>query len=99
MLIIRAYINTDEIDQIYVHNQGETDKEGIWEYRVYHESIPENITITVQHCRKDGYLPLLEKAVRMINTHLGKVTSVSDIMGLEKDKEEPKDATTKPERE
>ena len=58
MLIIKAYINNDLIDEIHIHNTGRTDKNNpdIYEYELKY---PNNIKITnIFYNRKDGWMKL-----------------------------------------
>lgn len=60
MLIIRAYVNERQIDQINIHNKGEfaLDEDGTPEYYVYSVEKPEGISRKFVHKRSDGWKPL-----------------------------------------
>lgn len=69
MLILRAFINHREIDQIWIHNEGQLEElgkieeEGVWEYKVVRpKGIPEKLT----HHRRKGWVPLALKALTLV---------------------------------
>ena len=61
MLIIKAYLNEKEIDEILIQNTGEI-KDGKTKYLIRK---PANDT-PIFHKRSDGYRPLLLKALKII---------------------------------
>ena len=68
MLIIKAFINDKEIDEIYIWNTGKAlDDYGIeaYEYKILK---PEGFEgRTIYHVRSDGYMALLKQAINIIN--------------------------------
>lgn len=67
MLIVKVYVNTDKIDEIWIHNRGERfDVEtGAYEYRI--EKPKGYNDIPILHIRDDGYGPLVRKALKTID--------------------------------
>lgn len=63
MLIVKVFINQNQIDEIHIHNVGGDEINGL--YRIEYPVGFENIMI--KHKRINGYGPLLQKALRIIN--------------------------------
>jgi len=63
MLIIKAFINLNKIDEIWIHNSGTVHpKTGKYKYTI----VKPEIYKTLWHKRGDGYRPLLLKALKII---------------------------------
>ena len=60
MLIVRSYINYNEIDLLLIHNTGLTNKKGEHKYTI---SDNKRILKTVYHKRGDGHRELLLKTL------------------------------------
>lgn len=69
MLIIKAFLNDREIDEICIWNTGEcTNPElNMWKYRIVEPQGFEDWYII--HKRDDGYMPLLAKALEILTKH------------------------------
>jgi hypothetical protein len=61
MLILRAYVNYDEIDTILVQNMGEV-SDGIYEYVIRKPKIEKRIF----HERDKGWVPLAKKVLEVL---------------------------------
>lgn len=65
MLIIKAYINERQIDEIHIHNTGQQDVYYGWfKYRITEPEGYENKII--RHYRKDGWMELAKKAIKIL---------------------------------
>ena len=64
MLIIKAFVNHDQIDEIHVQRVENLSDKGIYEYRVRK---PEGFLLPVYHAYADGAWILTEKVLRYIN--------------------------------
>jgi hypothetical protein len=64
MLVIKAYINYEEIEEIWIHNMDNKNGD-IYEYRIENPTGFEYIPI--HHKRSDGWSILAEKALNIIN--------------------------------
>lgn len=62
MLITKIFVNMDLIDEIWIHNTGETRK-GIFTYKI---EKPAGIDDILTHKRSDGYHGLLVQALAAI---------------------------------
>ena len=62
LLIIKSFINKEQIDEIHIQNTGHY-KGKFWEYRIRE---PQGIITSIYHRRDDGYIPLLQKALQII---------------------------------
>ena len=70
MLNVMVCVNDNLIDAICIHNLGETEEKGYYEYEVvspFGEGRLFEETIT--HKRSDGYKPLLEIACKLLKKH------------------------------
>lgn len=65
MLIIRAYINEDQIDTLAIHNMGETKVKGLWMYEIVEPVGYEDVRIVYR--RKDGWKSLVAKVIMEID--------------------------------
>jgi len=63
MLIIKAYVNLDKIDEIHIQNIDKMLKSGETLYKIRQP----NCNIVVPHFRKDGWRILAEKALKILN--------------------------------
>jgi len=61
MLVIKAYVNHHQIDEIHIHNEGKCNG-GIYEYKIVKPKGHERHKI--YHLRSDGWRILTEKALR-----------------------------------
>ena len=61
MLVIKAYVNYHQIDEIHIHNEEEC-SDGIYEYKIVKPKGHERHKI--YHLRSDGWRVLTEKALR-----------------------------------
>lgn len=64
MLIIKAYVNHKQIDEIWVHNVGYAGG-GLYHYTIEKPEGFDNIVI--HHRREDGYIPLMKQVLEIIN--------------------------------
>jgi hypothetical protein len=66
MLILKAYINSEEIDELHIWNTGKctNSENNIWEYKILKPEGFEDWSI--YHNRDSGYLPLLAQAIEII---------------------------------
>jgi hypothetical protein len=65
MLVSYIYINYDEIDRVYMHNQGNINSKGQYEYHVWLESAKMNKKV-VWHKRDEGWFKLLQKTLKKL---------------------------------
>jgi hypothetical protein len=63
MLILKAYINEREIEEIWIHNVGKRDG-NVWEYRIRKPSGYDHIP--VYHIRKNGWRELAQKVLEVL---------------------------------
>ena len=72
MLIIKAFVNTKEIDQIHIWNTGicTCATNNMWKYEIVEPEGFEDWYII--HKRDEGYLPLLAKAIEIITKYGGR---------------------------
>jgi hypothetical protein len=59
MLIVRVYVNDEEIDQIHIQ-RGEPRSPGAFNYYIRK---PAGFNEPIEHRYRDGYIPLLRKAL------------------------------------
>ena len=65
MLVVKVFVNLDQIDEIHIQNTGDVDKE-ICNYQIMR---PEGFeTYNMKHKRSDGYLGLLEQALKILKS-------------------------------
>ena len=70
MLVIKAYINCRQIDEIWIHNLGfEYAKGGLFTYRIEKPKGYEQELI--EHSRGDGWQPLFEKTLKVLKSGKG----------------------------
>ena len=58
MLVLKVYVNTEQIDEVHVQNTGETDDIGQYIYKIRKPKGYEDVTI--HHKREDGWACLVE---------------------------------------
>jgi len=63
MLVIKAFVNYGQIDEIHIHNIRHV-KNGIYEYEIVK---PEGVYSTIKHKRSDGWKVLTELVLHEIN--------------------------------
>ena len=66
MLIIKAFVNTRQIDEIHVQNLGKSDNGQDYLYAIRK---PEGITTKITHLREMGWRSLTIKVLDVIEQH------------------------------
>ena len=62
MLIIKVFVNKEQIDEINIHNMGFSDKRGFCKYEVKYKEF----YFTLYHEREKGWKNLGERVIRKI---------------------------------
>jgi len=66
MLVIKAFVNYHQIDEVWIHNMGESHGD-IYEYRIEKPKGFENRQI--YHARTDGWRILADKALKLMEQY------------------------------
>jgi hypothetical protein len=68
MLITRIFVNNNNIDNVFIHNTGNS-KNGIYEYEVVDINDKRIVPEVIKHKRKLGYRKLLIKVMKLLEKY------------------------------